>query len=377
MPKKPNKKKGTRPFKHKGTTGIQQFDYESFGKAFDKWKQECSARGEALGLTSDISLLEAVKNHGVISRPYTKKKVSKDKGAATIIDMLEEWENDATVLQEVDKLALDKIIKKLDDMRDSEADPRNIVFTVPKPNAVDEDSGEYDEDDVTEVFGHYRTDDYIEFRKILANIPGSKIKEETIPKVNSSWYNTGKNESKPPMWQALFSVGDGDIVSQGLYGICLLAKKLIKNAKITNVVIPLNDDTKGMLAEDVFKIPAVKQWFMERVGTTTTPGNGINPKTMHWKDRPMYNELTAAKFNVDGLKESNFIKRVADFEDYSGTLVTFQLDITRRQVRKLATLTGICKLNSTRTIAFHIEGKKKLEKKEVKKQWKEILGNQY
>jgi hypothetical protein len=381
MPKKKStKKKGTRSFNHKGITGTQEFDYATFSKAFDTWKNECAVSGDSLGLTTDITLLDIIKNHGVISRPYTKKKVSKDKGAGTIIDMLENWEEDATVLEEVDKLAIDRILKKLDDMRDSETDPRNIAFTVPKPNEVDEDTGEYDENDVTNIYGHYRTDDYIEFRKILSDIPGSKIREESIAAVSPDWYNTGKNTAEPPMWQALFANGNGDIVSKGLYEICLLAKKLIKNAKVTNVIIPINDTTKGMLAKDVYKLPDVKRWLMEKVGTTTNPGLGINPKNMHWKDRPMHNEMLRTKFDTSGLKESEFIKKVADFEEISGTLKTFQLDITRRQVRKLSTLTGICKLYAGRDVVYHIAGKKRLEtkskKKGVKKQWIDILGKQ-
>ena len=74
-------------------------------------------------------LIDLIKNHGVVARPYTKNKVSRTEGAGSIVEMLEEWDNDAAILEEVDLEALDDVIKALDNMRDSDTDPRNIRFT--------------------------------------------------------------------------------------------------------------------------------------------------------------------------------------------------------------------------------------------------------
>ena len=147
------------------------------------------------------------------------------------------------------------------------------------------------------------------------------------------------------MWQALFATGDGDIVSTGLFKICQEAKKLIKDVKITNLKLKVDDDNLGLLAKDLFEIPSVKRWLLQQVGTQTTIGPGIDPKTKHWRDRPMHREISSQKFGVKGLAQTDFIKEAADFDKYVGTIETFQLDITRRQVRKLATLTGICKVD--------------------------------
>lgn len=376
-------KKTSRPIKIKGGSGTQVFDLDKFNAIYGKWKTDCSAKGDKLGLTSDVSLLELIKAHGIVARPYTKNPVSKDKGASTIIEMMDEWDNDIAILEIVDTIALDEIIKKLNEMADSDSDPRNIRFTVPIPSEVDEDTGDYDEDDVTEVYGHYRTPNYIAFRKILSEIPGSKINAETIEAVDSSWYAEGKggtNSAEPPMWQALFSKGS-NLVSLGLLGVCEEAKKLIDGAEIENLILPVMDEGDGLLAEEIFRIPAVNKWVMEKVGTATSPGVGINAKTLHWSDRPMHRDFQSQKFDVKGVSESNFIKRAAGYEKYAGTIKTVQFKVSRRQVRKLATLSKVCKKYQGRDVVYHISKetqkakpkKAAKNKKEVKK-WMEVIG---
>jgi len=378
MPKKT--KKSSRPIKEKGSSATQEFDYDAFKVIFDKWKTDCGASGSKLGLTSSATLLEIVSAHGVVARPYTKSPVSRDKGAGNIIELMEEWENDIAVLETVDLIALDEVIKKLEAMADSDSDPRNIRFTVPIISEVNPDNGDYDEDDVTAVYGHYRTPDYVAFRQILADLPNSKINAESIEAVDSSWYEEGTdgtNTAEPPMWQALFSTGGG-IVSLGLLGVCKKAKELIKETEIDNVVLKVHDSGEGLLAEDIYKLPAVKRWLANMVGSNNSPGDGINPKTLHWKDRPMHSQISSERFDVQGLAQSKFIKRAANFDKYAGTIKTFQLDISRRQVRKLATLTGVCKKYQGRDVVYHIskdakKSKKSKKGKEVKK-WMEVIG---
>jgi len=377
-----DKKKSNRKIDEKGSTAIQDFDYAKFQKMFNKWKEECGASGATIGMKSDASLLEVISNHGVVARPYTKNKLSAEEGATTIIKTLTDWENDATVLETVDIKALDKVIEKLKNMADSKADPRNIKFTIPKPGEVDEDTGVYDDKkDVTVIHGHYRTPDYIEYRNILADIDGSKVPKEPGEPAKENWYNEAPNEATPPMWQALFAgkAGKGDIVSLGLLEICQKAKELTKDIKLKHVILKVDDDNQGLLAEDIYKIPSVKAWVNQQTGTAGAIGPGINPNTMHWKDRPMWNAIKQVKFAVKGLAQSKFIKGAADFDKYAGTIVTFGLDISRRQTRKLATLTGVCEKYPTRDVVYHKGGKQKLDKKskkpekKVEKSWRDIL----
>ena len=385
MPKKTKKtKKANRPIKEKGSTASQEFDYDVFKVMFDKWQSECSASGSKLGLTSSATLFDIVSAHGVVSRPYTKNVVSRDKGAGTIISLMEEWENDIAILETVDLLALDEVIKRLEEMANSDADPRNIRFTVPIPGEINDSTGDYDEDDVTEVYGHYRTPDYIQYRKIMSELPNSKVNPETIDAVEPNWYEEGKdgrNTAEPPMWQALFAT-NGNLVTKGLLNICKEAKKLIKDTKIINVALKVQDSGDGVLAEDIYRLPAVKQWFVEQVGNSSSPGKAINPRTLHFKDDSARKALLTKKFNVSGLSQSNFIKDAANFDKYAGTIETFQLIISRRQTRKLATLTGVCKKYPTRDVVYHVSKdvkknakKPKKTKGKVKKQWMEILGN--
>ena len=380
--KKDDKKKENRKINEKGSTATQEFDYVKFQKMFDKWKDECSASGTTIGMKSDAKLFDVINNHGVVARPYTKKKLSRDEGANSIITMLTNWENDATVLETVDIKALDKVIDKLENMADSKADPRNIKFTIPKPADVDEDTGVYDDNDVTEVHGHYRTQDYIDYRNILADIEGSKVPKETGQAVDKTWWDEAPNTAKPPMWQALFAGGKngkGDIVSVGLLQICYAAKELTKDVKLKHVILEVDDDNQGLLAEDIYKIPAVKSWVNKLRGSAGSIGPGINPTTMHWKDRPMHNEIQTQKFGVKGLTQSKFIKRAANFDKYAGTLESFGLKISRRQTRKLATLTGVCEKYPNRDVVYHKGGKEKLDKKskkpekKVEKSWRDVL----
>ena len=153
---------------------------------------------------------------------------------------------------------------------------------------------------------------------------------------------------------------------------------IIEHRTIINVALKVQDSGDGVLAEDIYRLPAVKQWFVEQVGSSSSPGKAINPRTLHFKDDSTRKALLTKKFNVSGLSQSNFIKDAANFDKYAGTIETFQLIISRRQTRKLATLTGVCKKYPTRDVVYHVsKDVKKNAKKtkgKVKKQWIEILG---
>ena len=372
------KKKGPRRFNIKGNGGIQRADVEKLQAMYEKWKTDCGASGKAIGVKSDLSLLDIISNHGVVSRPYTKKTVPKEKGAGTIIDMFEEWINDVAVIEKADVIALRQVIKKLNEMRDSDTDPRNIKFTVPIADDVDKDSGVYDDDSVKEVYGHYMTPDYVKFRNILAELPNSKVKKETDP-VNSSWYEesalgsgSGKNKAKPPMWQALFATGGTTPVSVGLYKICEEAANVIKTTKIEEVVIVVDDDNKGALAEDLMKIPSIKQWVNKMVGTRTKIGPGINPRTLHWKSGPMREAFMRESFSLNN-SESETIKNAADIDDVVGKIENCKFKISIRQVRKLASLTKNAEKIQGRDVVRHIS---KPVKKSEEVNWQKMIGFQ-
>tara|TARA_R100000234_G_C5002187_1_gene180841 strand:- start:1844 stop:2980 length:1137 start_codon:yes stop_codon:yes gene_type:complete len=378
MKKMSKEKKGQRRFKVGGNGGIQRASIEKLQSMYEKWKTECNASGKAIGVKNDMTLLDIISNHGVVSRPYTKKTVPKEKGAGTIIDMFEEWINDAVIIEKADVIALRQVIKKLNEMRDSDTDPRNIKFTVPIAEQVDTESGVYDDDDVQEVYGHYMTPDYVKFRNILAELPNSKVKKETDP-VDSTWFEesalgsgAGKNKAKPPMWQALFADGGTKPVSSGLYKICEEAAKVIKDAKIEEVIITVDDDNKGALAEDLMKIPSVKRWVNSMVGTRTKIGPGINPKTLHWKGRPMQEAFNRETFDLTD-SESETLKRAADIDDIIGTITSVKFKISIRQVRKLASLTKNAEKIQGRDVVRHIS---KPVKKSEELSWEKMIGFQ-
>ena len=67
--------------------------------------------------------------------------------------------SEADAIEYSDISDLQKALKKLKSLKGTKGDPSNIVFTVPMFRKVNRETGDYDEeDDVQEIYGHYRTD---------------------------------------------------------------------------------------------------------------------------------------------------------------------------------------------------------------------------
>ncbi len=339
MPKE-DKKKARKRVEIDGNTGEQVFDSESFGQAFEAWKKECGAAGDTLRMkTSSASLLDLVSQHGSYHRKQTKDPV--DMGAGEIVERLGKIVDDAEILETEDGKFIIEAIRDLKEV-EKKNNPRNIKYTIPKWNRVDKKTLEYDKNtDVTEVFGHYRTPDYIKFRNLKAKRRGN-VDKETMAAAPAAWFDTKPGKSKPPMWQALFATGDGDIVKHGLLSVLTQAKGLITGGqvKIQNLVLRVRDTGKGTTAADLWEIKAVRDWLKEQVGSKTSPNSeGISPARM-FRDDKMTRALSRTPFTDISVRESKIVKEVAGYEDLIGTVEDFKIIITRRQMRNLAVIAG-------------------------------------
>ena len=181
------------------------------------------------------------------------------------------------------------------------------------------------------------------------------------------WFSTKKDSAKPPMWQALFAEGDGDVVNTGLLYVLIAAKDMVKEVELEELIIKIDDDGKGATAKDLLKIPKFKEEMIKLMGTEGNPGPGTNSTTGILRDSHLSNTaIPALKFEVNNLKQSDFLKDLAGHENTIGTLQSFSVIISRRQVRNIGLLLGFKKVEGKKDTVYLPGVVKKME-------WKSIL----
>jgi len=379
-----------------GSQGTQTFDSSKFKDAYEGWKTECeSAKGDALGITSGKSLLDLVASHGELEVSRNKENEIPD-GGHNIIKLLDDMLEMNEAITEQDKKEVTKVYTKLKNMRDTKDDPRNIIFTIPNWAEVNRSNADYDEDeDVVEVYGHYRTDDYVKYRNLKAKIFGGK--EEPIKAVSSDWYNTAENQAEPPMWQAFFA-GSGDLyevkkmlirkkvlIQNGLLHVLSeVVKALEEDVSFEHLKLKIVDTGKGTTAAELMQIDVVNDYVAEMIGDKNNAGWGMNKTTGMFRDSHAHGRLKTFAFIDIGLKDSKTVKRIADYDKFIGEVKGISLNITRRQMKNLAILSGHCKRTPGKETVFmpglvekkEVPKKKPAPKKKntkVKKSWESVL----
>ncbi len=394
---KKDTRKNQRVGKINGHTITQTLDFSDVTKDYKKWKEDCkSMTGPQMGVKNIGNLLQAVKNHGVpeMQRPessLTFKPMENGKDIINFLDKQLDPNTSEIVDAEVD-MELTDILERLEQMEKSGANPRNIVFNVPDMDAVDPDTAVYDEEeDVTTVYGHYRTEDYVEYRNLKARVKDNDKYRETISP-NKTYYNTEKNQAKPPLWQAFYS-GDGetgDDIKKGLVVILKSTKKKLDDGELT-VEVTLRGVPRGGLANDIMNsLPQVRDFFNDAV---SNPKNAqfVNQKTGNFRDdfvqRLLQNRFS---FTVQPKSiEGKAVERLFGLDEESldeeaplGDVKGYTLNITRTMVKNLAMETGKCRRRSAKGPIYLTEftqetpkktKKKTTDKKGFKKSWNEIL----
>tara|TARA_R110002012_G_scaffold82896_4_gene209076 strand:- start:806 stop:1930 length:1125 start_codon:yes stop_codon:yes gene_type:complete len=347
-----------------GSEVIQVFDYSKFKKVFNQWKDDCKKSGEDLRSKSSATLFEMVENHGTYTSPHRPNKGNSN-GAGKIVEQLNKLISNSEKLDTNDTKFIDDAISKLEQVAKTN-NPRNIPYTIPR--TFNRKTFEYDtESDVDVIYGHYRTSNYIKFRNAKAAVR-ENMEPEKGKAAPETWTSTKKNTAKPPMWQALFADGDGDVVKTGLLPVLIEAKNMTKDVELEELIIKIDDDGKGATARDLLKIPAFKDKMVDLMGTEGSPGPGTNPTTGNLRDSHLSRTaIPQLKFEVNSLKQSDFLKDLAGHEDTIGTLQSFSVIISRRQVRNIGLLLGFKRVEGKKDTVYLPGVVKKMDWRQIVK----------
>jgi len=306
-------------------TVISDPDLEQVKKEFDDWLTTCgNLRGQDIGITGakTDSLLDHVVAH--VEPAVQREGQGPRDGAKDVVKRI-------TAIMKEDHLytigelrAIDDLIELLEDVEDDpDTNPRNIPFTT--PISVSKDETVFP--DEPNVLGHYRTPNYSKHQK---KIEGANDFE--IP--NEDWFSEDADTATPPFWQALFSNGEGDLVTKGLLSILKEIKEVMEGQeievyKIDSLGIENRKSLEKMPSfmktlENLLKLPQVYHAY-----------NKPNPKEIPYK-RVLINlgalqrEVSKAAFNVKSAKESGFIKDIADSKEMEETIAEIKMFKIRR-----------------------------------------------
>ncbi len=394
MPK--TKKKNIRTVEIKNDRGetvvvTQQFDVEAFKQIFTQWKNECKSTTAEKLLVKGIdskNLFEFIKKHGIHHRPQAKKPVSEEDGIGQLLEDMNDIIKGKGLLTPAFKKDVEDTLKQLKDIEDSDADPRNIPFTIPIYRRVNKKTAAYDKKKHTKRwYGHYRVPDYTKYRNLKAKIFDNKEYAESLDNVPKDWSKTEENSSKPPMWQALFSTkedkSEEPVINFGLKAVLIEALKMTRGGggDINHIKLKLRGVARGGLAKELYSITDISEQILQFLGDAENLGQGVNPKTGNIRDDYIQRLFeTKLSFKADGPAESNKIKDVYGVDKLVlGQVKGYSLNITRGMVKNLFMLTGKCERRS-RKGPVYIKGyeppTQKMDKG-VNKSWKQILGSIY
>jgi len=306
-------------------------DFKTFAESYNVWRRTCSGlRGKAIGVSkAKKSLLGLVVGMGKVGRVAGNSGPMNDVGWTYIDNELrkifslkggrEIKDSQLELLKNLDNLLED--YKK----PNSSANPANIVFE--EPLNWDDESGEVI--DRREVFGHYLTEDYVDYR--------NEFKDAKLTAVDNSWYSyTNDGSARPPMWQALFS--EDKILGKESKGLQQVVKDAIKS--FANLGLSFRKDTpipiqgRGSGAA-ALKIPEIKSMFtaFARDDEFTTPaGNFSTDKA----ERIIRN----TPINLTTKQHQNVLRSIESDLKIPNEIEEVYIKMSRRQMKNMAVLAG-------------------------------------
>jgi len=307
-------------------------DFKSFAEGYKIWRSTCRGlRGNAIGVSkAKKSLLGLVVGMGKVGRVAGNGGPKNNLG----------WANINTELTKIFSLKGGREIKDtqlelledLDNMleeykeSDSPANPANIVFE--EPLNWDDESGKVSER--RKVYGHYLTEEYVEYRNEHKNANLSTD-------VDTNWYSYAQDGSaRPPMWQALFS--EDTIEGKPSKGLQYVVKDAIKS--FANLGLSFRKDTpipiqgRGSGAA-ALKIPEIKSMFtaFARDDEFTTPaGNFSTDKA----ERIIRN----TPINLTTKQHQNVLRSIESDLKIPNEIEEVYIKMSRRQMKNMAILAG-------------------------------------
>ena len=312
-------------------TGKSRVEYsgEGFSKLFDEWVN--TAKGvsaSAMGVVKfKGTLLDILMRHGIDGRIMGNSGPKETPGLAKEIAFLSELAKQPKFTPE-EAQEFERVVGILNahGATDSDLNPRNIKFDGivgirPRSKKPVKKT----------IYGHYRTDDYIEYRTDYRN------KVESAEAVDDDWWSTSKGEATPPMSQAIY--GDGNLSpfnSPGLVAVVLEGAKAIKGA-VHHIEedAPVKIEQAGAAKfafEGIAEIRQMMSIMVKDDEFTTKSGNFATTRAR--------TRLMGTPINVRNNTESEKVKTLLGAKGTPGFVEDFYIYISRRQVNHMAKLAG-------------------------------------
>ena len=313
-------------------------------KAYTKWRTKCNGLSMAdIGVTGrgnregagSKNLFQHMVNH-VLPRVQRPGQDPKDGAWQVSLEKINQLITDKdAIIDEKDHSTLVSFIEALRNLEGGDKDPRNIPFTDPRTYKKVGDKTVVDT--TKEIYGHYRTANYIDKRKKVNDIT------EKIGKVPSGWYSEEENSSKPPMWQALFAGvegipngGAGDLLDVGLLKILEDFEKAIDGAYIEKVVI--EERTTEAKIGSLLKLEGLEEALDEVMRNPTIYRSGSQKHYIKYKNG-IIDRLNEVPFNGKGAEK--YLKEIEpNLEEIEGSedIREFSIKFTPATVNRLINL---------------------------------------
>ena len=345
LKKKPVKKKRTVRYKNLLIDQELGTEVDTIERAYAKWRTKCNSLSMAdIGVTGrgnkegagSKNLFQHMVNH-VLPRVQRPGEGPKDGAWQVSLEKINQLITDKdAIIDEKDHSTLVSFIEKLRELEGTESDPRNIPFTDPRTykkvgdKTVVDTSKEY-------VYGHYRTDNYVEKRKKVNGVT------EKIGPVPKSWYAEEENTAKPPMWQALFAGsegipngGTGDLIDTGLLKILEDFEKAVDGAYIEKVVI--EERTTEAKIDSLLKLNGLQKELEKVMKDTSIYRSGSQKHYIKYKNG-IIDRLNGVTFSGAGAEK--YLKEIEpNLEEIEGSedIREFSIKFTPATVNRLINL---------------------------------------
>jgi len=309
----------------KGTSRVE-YKGESFVELWKEW--ETTARGISatdMGISKfKGSLYEMLAEHGITGRIMGNSGPKETPGIGKELKFLASLAKKPK-FKPSEMKQLEGIIQTLNNYGGEQSDlnPRNIAFEgivrirggkpIKKP-----------------IYGHYRTDDYVEYRETY------KDKNE-LEAVDDTWWNQQKGTAEPPMWQAVYGDGTKEPFStQGLTAVVTEAVKGLLNVKhhiIQSDPVAIESAGAAKFAyEGLSEVKTAMDRMVKDPRYTTKMGN--------FSTKAARTRLMKIPYNVRNNKESENVKTLLAAKGTPGQVEDFYIYISRRQLNHMAKLAG-------------------------------------
>jgi len=338
--------------------GFARYDGKSLKKLYGDWKSKTSAiSGTSIGFYRySGSLYDYILGHGVSGRVMGNsgpKGVSEERKFKNVIDAIEALANnsefDSSMINEI--ITVYNTLTRLNKDNESDDNPRNIAFEDP----IRFSSKTFKIKETKTVYGHYITPNYIEHRKAKAR----KIEKITVPsKIDSSFYSYDKGEAEPPYWQ--YTLGPN-----GLIAVLEKALDTMKEMEL-DITTPISVEKKRGAGEYSYRNFAEFNGFFKRIFSKNNIKNFITPQGNISTDK-IQRMLRKIKISPENNAENEEVKSWMDAKGLPGTIESFYIDISRRQINNIA------QKYYKKNLEAALNARKKKDESKVSKSWRELL----